>query len=66
MQYKTIFNKNNLDDYLLKLAKEYKRITKSKIHAEIILIGGASIIINYGFRDMTNDIDAIINASVAS
>lgn len=63
MQYKTEFNKDNLDAYLLKLAKEYKRLSKSKVHAEIIWIGGASIIINYGFRDMTNDIDALIHAS---
>lgn len=31
--------------------------------AEIILVGGASVLINYGFRDMTNDMDAIIQAS---
>ena len=33
--------------------------------AEIILIGGAAIIENYGFRDMTTDIDAIISAASA-
>ena len=31
--------------------------------AEIILIGGAAVLANYGFRDMTYDIDAIIQAS---
>ena len=31
--------------------------------AEIILIGGASILINYGFREMTYDMDAIIKSS---
>ncbi len=31
--------------------------------AEIILIGGASVVINYGFREMTYDVDAIINAA---
>lgn len=31
--------------------------------AEITLIGGASILINYGFRDSTYDIDALIPAS---
>lgn len=31
--------------------------------AEIILIGGAAIIENYGFRDMTTDIDAVIRAA---
>jgi len=34
----------------------------SKIPAEIILIGGASVLINYGFREMTYDMDAIIQA----
>ena len=33
--------------------------------AEIILIGGASILANYGFRDVTYDIDAVIIASTA-
>ena len=33
--------------------------------AEIILIGGASVLINYGFRAMTNDMDAIITANSA-
>lgn len=30
--------------------------------AEIILIGGASVLINYGFRETTYDIDAIIKS----
>ena len=30
--------------------------------AEIILIGGASLVINYGFREMTYDMDAAIDA----
>lgn len=33
--------------------------------AEIILIGGASVLVNYGFRNMTTDIDAVIHASSA-
>ena len=33
--------------------------------AEIILIGGASILINYDFRDMTYDIDGLLQASSA-
>ena len=31
--------------------------------AEIILVGGAAILVNYGFRAMTTDIDAIIHAA---
>lgn len=54
------FNKNNLDNYLNELSKEYKRLGGRKTPVEIILIGGAAIIENYGFRDMTTDIDAIL------
>ena len=57
------FSKENLDVYLKALAKEYKKLNRKNTPAEIILIGGASIMINYGFREMTYDMDAIINAS---
>lgn len=60
---KESFTKENLDDYLRDLGKEFRKINGSKIPAEIILIGGASVLINYGFRDMTYDMDAIIQAS---
>jgi hypothetical protein len=33
--------------------------------AEIFLIGGASVLANYGFRDMTYDVDAMMQASSA-
>ena len=33
--------------------------------AEITLIGGASILVNYGFRASTYDVDALIQASSA-
>lgn len=57
------FNRDNLDSYLRELAKEFRKINGKKMPAEIILVGGASVLINYGFRDMTNDMDAIIQAS---
>lgn len=56
-------SKGNLDDILKDLAKEIKKRCGRNTSAEIILIGGASILINYGFREMTYDVDAIINAS---
>ena len=55
--------KENLDTYLKELAKEFRRLNGTKTPAEIILIGGAAVIANYGFREMTNDIDALIFAS---
>lgn len=59
------FTKDNLDLYLKELAKEFRRLNGNKVPAEIILIGGASVLINYGFREMTYDIDAIIVSSSA-
>jgi len=56
-----VIKKENLDLYLKELAKEYKKL--SGIPAEIVLIGGSAIIENYGFRDMTTDVDAVINAA---
>lgn len=59
------FTKDNLDNYLKELAKEYRKLVGKNMPAEIILIGGASILTNYGFRDMTTDVDAVINAASA-
>lgn len=59
------FTKENLDSYLKELAKEFRKKNGTKMPAEIILVGGASILINYGFREMTYDMDAIIKPSGA-
>lgn len=60
-----IFDKNNLDFYLRELAREFRKLNGKTMRAEMILIGGASVLLNYGFRDMTYDIDAIIISSSA-
>lgn len=57
------FTKENLDQYLKELAKEFRKRNGKSVPAEIILIGGASVVINYGFREMTYDMDALINAA---
>ena len=59
------FTKENIDVYLKELAKEYRRRAGKNMPAELVLIGGASVLINYGFRDMTTDIDALIQAASA-
>lgn len=56
------FTKENLNTYLKELGKEYKKINGKSVPAEIILIGGAAILANYGFREMTTDVDAVIHA----
>lgn len=62
---KFIFTKENLDKYLLELSKDFRKRNGTKTPAELTIIGGASVIINYGFRELTEDIDAIITASSA-
>lgn len=65
MSYNTPFTKDNLNTCLKELAKEYRKRSGTAMSAEIILIGGAAILANYGFREMTYDIDAVILASSA-
>lgn len=57
------FTKDNIDIYLKEVAKEYRKLVGKRMPAELILIGGASVLINYGFRNMTTDIDALIRAA---
>ena len=58
-----VFSKENIDNYLKEVAKQYRKLNGKGMSAEITLIGGASILINYGFRDATYDVDALIYAS---
>lgn len=58
-----VFTKENLDNFFKELAKEYRRQNGKAVPAELILIGGASVLINYGFREMTTDIDAIMRSA---
>lgn len=63
MSSDVLFTPENLDTYLKALAKEYKKLSGKGMPAEIILIGGAAILANYGFRESTYDMDALIDAS---
>lgn len=59
MSYKVI-DRVNLDLYLKELAKVIrKNDRKNRNSYEIIIVGGASILINYEFRRSTMDIDCI-------
>jgi len=60
MSSERTFSQSTLDSYLRELARELRRIGGNATQVEIILIGGASILANYDFRDMTRDMDAII------
>ena len=59
------FTKENLNTYLNEVAKQYRKLGGKAMPAEIILVGGAAVLANYGFRDMTTDVDALIHASSA-
>ena len=57
------FSSDNLDEYLKELSEEFKKLNGKSIPAEVTLVGGAAILANYGFRDKTYDVDAVIRAS---
>lgn len=63
MSAEMTFTKANIDDYLKEVAKQFRKLNGKGMPAEITLIGGASILVNYGFRDSTYDVDALIQAS---
>ena len=57
MSIKVPFTKENLEGYLKELAKEYRKRGHG-MPPEMILVGGASVLINYQFRAASYDIDA--------
>ncbi|MCL2672727.1 MAG: hypothetical protein FWF10_11980 [Clostridiales bacterium] len=61
----TGFTKENLDRCLAALGKEFRKRNGMAMPAELVLIGGAAVLENYGFREITYDVDAIIQASSA-
>jgi hypothetical protein len=63
MSVEVPLSRENLITYLRELAKRFRKLNGTKIPAEIILVGGASVLVNYEFRDVTYDADAIISAS---
>jgi hypothetical protein len=65
MSYEVEITREDLDKYLRDLGKEFRKVNGTKMSAEIIIIGGASVLLNYAFRDVTTDVDAIIQASSA-
>jgi len=46
MSANTPLTRENLNDYLNALAKEFRRLNGTKMPAEIVLIGGAAIMRN--------------------
>ena len=63
LEYIFEFTREDINTYLKAVAKEYRKLSGKEVPAELILVGGASVLINYGFRNMTSDIDALILAA---
>lgn len=60
MSHNKTLNKVDLDLYFSDLGKLLKKKIRNKnLSVEIIVVGGASILLNYNFRDTTVDIDCI-------
>lgn len=57
------FTQNDIDHFLYLVAKEYKKSNRKGDDAELILVGGVAILLNYHFRANTMDFDAIIKAT---
>ena len=59
MSYKEL-KREDLETYFVALANSLKKKTKVKNFSyELIIVGGASIILNYSFRESTIDIDCL-------
>ena len=65
MSFEFLLSKENLDKYLAELGKQFRKLYRKEAKAEIILIGGASVLINYDFRDSSTDADAIIHTDAS-
>lgn len=54
---KTLITKENAYPILKAFAKEYKKLNGTSVPVELVIVGGGSILLNYGFRDATQDFD---------
>ena len=59
MQSKEMITRANAMDIIRRFAKEYRK-TLGKAPGEFIIVGGGSIMLNYKFRDATQDFDVIL------
>ena len=62
MQSKEKITRANAMDIIRRFAKEYRK-TLGKAPGEIIIVGGGSTMLNYKFRDATQDFDVILRAA---
>ena len=58
-------SRSNINEIFMELGKYYRKMLGKSVHAEIVIVGGAAILTQYSFREMSSDVDAIIKASSA-
>ena len=54
--------KDSIDMYFSQLAKELKKEFGRNANIELVVVGGAAVMLNYDFREATKDIDALVAA----
>lgn len=59
---KTLITKENAYMILKAFAKEYKKQNGNRVPIEIVIVGGGSILLNYDFREHTQDIDILVQS----
>ena len=62
MLHEKKIDKNMLYNLLKELANKYRKYNKHD-YAELVIVGGGSVVLNYNFRIETMDVDAIIHAN---
>ena len=59
---KTLITKENAYPILKAFAKEYKKQNGTTVPIELVIVGGGSILLNYGFREATQDFDIMVQS----
>ena len=59
---KTLITKENAYSILKAFAKEYKKQNGTSVPIELVIVGGGSILLNYGFREVTQDFDIMVQS----
>ena len=59
---KTLITKENACPILKAFAKEYKKQNGTSVPVELVIVGGGSILLNYGFRKATQNFDIMVQS----
>ena len=62
MQSEKKITRSNAMDIIRRFARDYRKAL-GKAPGEIIIVGGGSIMLNYQFRDATQDLDVILHTA---